>query len=146
VILAERGKQLEQETDVEKATYAGGARTGFITRDYKGKDADTAVYSFDAALMRERRELRRQIAQELGEWADERRLSLALPKITSAAGVLDAVSAVLAAVAAGEVTTGEAQRLAALLEAQRKSLETLQIEQRLAAIEQVISSSRTETR
>jgi len=76
VIVQERGKQLDQELlpDDERSAYAGGARTGFIARDWKGKDATAPVYQFDAALMRERRELRRQIAVELGDWVERRDL------------------------------------------------------------------------
>lgn len=71
IIRQERGNQLSGQVDVESNPYAGGARTGFIARDYKGKDANVAVYQFDAALFRERRELRKQIAQECGQWSDK---------------------------------------------------------------------------
>jgi hypothetical protein len=59
LILSERGEQL--------ADFGGGCSTGFICRDYKGKDATQEVFFFDAALMRERRAIREQIAQELGD-------------------------------------------------------------------------------
>jgi DNA repair exonuclease SbcCD ATPase subunit len=130
VILEERGKQLDGAADAAQDPYAGGARTGFITRDFKGKDADTPGYSFDAALMRERRELRRQIAQELGE-----RLNVALPRVETPTAIVSAIGAVLAAVASGSITTSEGQALAGLLESQRRNLEVLQLEQRIAALE-----------
>lgn len=47
--------------------YAGGARTGYIVRDYKGKDADVPTYAFDAALYREERSTLMEIADELGQ-------------------------------------------------------------------------------
>jgi hypothetical protein len=56
-ILRERGKEM--------AGVSGGS-TGLIALDYKGKDADTPVYAFDAGLMREARALREQLAKELG--------------------------------------------------------------------------------
>lgn len=59
VILRERGAEL--------AEVCGGGSTGYIVRDYKGKDADRPVYMFDAALFRERRAIREQIADELGQ-------------------------------------------------------------------------------
>lgn len=48
-----------------------GGDTGLLARDYKGKNADRAVYRFDAALVRELREHERQAAQELGQWAEK---------------------------------------------------------------------------
>jgi hypothetical protein len=136
VILAERGAQLvDQKPTNASDPYAGGSRTGFITRDFKGKDADTPVYSFDAALMRERRELRRQIAQELGEWADERRLNLALPAVTTAADITKALASVLAAVATGQVTPSEGQAVSALLDAARRGFETADLEARVCGLE-----------
>jgi hypothetical protein len=50
---------------------AGGMETGFIVKDYKGKDADQAVYSFDKALFDARLKLREQLSRELGQWADK---------------------------------------------------------------------------
>lgn len=61
IIRVERGKLMENDPN------AGGGRTGFICRDYRGKDADVPVYVFDAALFRARREVYEQIADELGQ-------------------------------------------------------------------------------
>jgi hypothetical protein len=65
----------------------------------------------------------------------ERRVSLTLPAVTTAADVTGAIGAVLEAVASGELAPGEGQQLAALLEAQRKSIETVQLEARVAELE-----------
>jgi hypothetical protein len=51
---------------------APGGNTGLLTRDVKsigsGENAEIVdVYEFDAALMRERRELRKAVAEELGQ-------------------------------------------------------------------------------
>lgn len=58
-----------------------GGETGLLVRDYKGKDADIAVYKFDAALVRELREHEKQAAIELGEWTDkqEHRVAVTAP-------------------------------------------------------------------
>src|SRR6516164_6571717 len=64
-ILRERGTELAE---------ISGGKTGYISRDYKGKDADTPVYAFDAPLFREARALREQLAKELGHWADRSRV------------------------------------------------------------------------
>ena len=45
------------------------------------------------------------------------------------------ISAIMAAVGNGELTPGEGQALASLIEAQRRTLETEDIEQRLATLE-----------
>jgi len=58
-----------------------------------------------------------------------------LPPVESATGVMTALSAVLAAVAAGDLTTEEGQAIGALLESHRRAIETVEIEQRLAALE-----------
>lgn len=50
---------------------AGGVETGFIGKDYKGKDADVPVYFFDKALWDARLRLREQISRELGQWQDK---------------------------------------------------------------------------
>lgn len=75
IILRERGRQIAQDRDTQAeegdetqgANYAGGAKTGFIVKDYKGKDADRAVFAYDSALMKDRLAIRKQIAQELGQ-------------------------------------------------------------------------------
>ena len=72
----------------------------------------------------------------------ERRLSLELPKIGTPAGVVAAIGVVLDAVGAGTITPSEGQTLAGLLEAQRKNMETLELEARIAAVEQSIKKER----
>ena len=54
---------------------APGGKTGLMSLDYKGKDADRAVYKLDAALLKELRDLEREIAIELGQWAERREVS-----------------------------------------------------------------------
>jgi hypothetical protein len=65
----------------------------------------------------------------------ERRVNLTLPKVTTASDVTGAIGAVLEAVASGELAPGEGQAIAGLLEAQRKSIETVQLEARVAELE-----------
>ena len=52
-----------------------------------------------------------------------------------AGGVSGALAAILAAVAQGEITTGEAVQLANVLEVRRRTIETEEFEQRLTEIE-----------
>jgi hypothetical protein len=65
----------------------------------------------------------------------ERRVNLALPKVTTAADITVAIGAVLEAVANGELAPSEGQALTGLLEAQRKSIEMVQLEHRVAQLE-----------
>src|SRR5215831_18453687 len=47
-----------------------GGATGFIVRNYKGKNAAQPFYCYDSALMRDRLALREQLAKELGQWTE----------------------------------------------------------------------------
>jgi hypothetical protein len=67
--------------------------------------------------------------------ARERRIELKLPPVKTAADVTNALSAVLAAVAAGEIAPGEAQAIAGLIDAARRSVETNHLEARIAELE-----------
>lgn len=62
IILQERGAG---EPEYQGAK--GGKRTGYIVTDYKGKDADQPVYSYDAGLLRARIAIREAIQDELGQ-------------------------------------------------------------------------------
>lgn len=64
-------------------------------------------------------------------------VKVTLPAIKSAADIPAAMSSILAAVAVGKLTPSEAAALAGLLEAHRKALETSELEQRIAALEQI---------
>jgi Family of unknown function (DUF5681) len=59
-----------------------------------------------------------------------------LPTIETARDVSTALGGILAAAAQGELTADEAATIAGILEIQRKAIETLEIEARLAALEQ----------
>lgn len=72
----------------------------------------------------------------------ERPLSLSLPKIKGAADLPAALARVLKAVAGGEITPGEGQSLAAMIEAFRKGIELAEIEARLTALEKYHEESK----
>ncbi len=65
----------------------------------------------------------------------DRPLTFALPKIESAADAANGMSAIIVAVAAGEVSPGEATEIARLLEGFVKLVETTELEKRIAALE-----------
>lgn len=66
----------------------------------------------------------------------ERPITVNLPATDTAEGIDKASQAVLDAAACGELLLGEAQALAGIIEGRRKSMETLELEQRIAALEQ----------
>ena len=103
LILRERGIDAAwmDETGHIRKDGAPGGSTGYLAREYQNREtADVihegkpakvarpkAIYRFDSAIMRERRELRKQIAIELGEWDEV--------KIPDSTDRLDEVLAVL---------------------------------------------------
>ena len=64
-----------------------------------------------------------------------RPITLKLPSIATAEDLVKAVSAVVSAVAAGEITPEEAATVATVLEVKRKALETSELDRRIAALE-----------
>ncbi len=67
----------------------------------------------------------------------DRPVSFDLPTMETPVDAVAAMAALLAAVAQGEVTPGEAQTIAAVIEAQRRVIECEDHERRLRALEQV---------
>jgi hypothetical protein len=65
----------------------------------------------------------------------ERHVSLKLPTLESAADAVAAIAEITAALAAGEVTLGEASQLTRLIEGYVRALEAGEFEQRLRALE-----------
>jgi len=67
--------------------------------------------------------------------AKELPLSLSLPKVEGAATLPAALSAVMVAVAQGDITPGEGQAVCSMLENYRRGLELTELEARLTALE-----------
>jgi hypothetical protein len=66
-----------------------------------------------------------------------RPIQIELPKVETAADVAAAHAVVIAAMAQGEMTPDEASTIAGVLEAKRRSIETCDLEGRMAALEKV---------
>lgn len=64
-----------------------------------------------------------------------RPININLPEMRTAADIATALGAIAGAAAAGELTVDEAAGLAAVIEGQRRALETVELEQRIAALE-----------
>ena len=71
-----------------------------------------------------------------------RPVQVSLPEMTSASDVAAAVGAVAHAVGLGELTPEQAPSVAPVPEIRRKALETVEIEERIAALEQRAESRR----
>jgi len=65
-----------------------------------------------------------------------RRIVLDLPPVDSSADVLKAHAATIKAMGEGQITPDEAATVAGVLEAKRKAIETVEMEKRLATLEQ----------
>jgi hypothetical protein len=59
-----------------------------------------------------------------------------LPAVVSAGDAMAAAGSVLGAVARGEITPSEGQALSSMVEAYRRTIETVELERRIAALEQ----------
>ncbi len=68
----------------------------------------------------------------------DRPVNLKMPRMDTPQDVLRAIATVVSAVGRGAITPSEGQALASLIETQRKAIELVQIEQRLAAVEQSV--------
>jgi hypothetical protein len=70
-----------------------------------------------------------------------RPISLDLPPVDDAAGVVKALQQISNALAAGEISPDEAQAVAGIVEGQRRAIETGDLERRIADIEQRIAGT-----
>lgn len=66
-----------------------------------------------------------------------------LPEVKTCGAVADALAAVLKAMAEGTLTADEASAVAAVIETQRRALETEQLEVRMTAIEAQLTHAQT---
>ena len=65
----------------------------------------------------------------------QRPIRIELPTVDSASEAVGAMTAVLESMSHGDITPGEAQALAGVIEQFRRALETMELEQRVAALE-----------
>jgi hypothetical protein len=71
----ERTDRIIQER-AEALKHVPGGSSGLIARDFKAvKDEVVEVYEFDAALVRERRAIRKDVAEELGQLSQKHEFS-----------------------------------------------------------------------
>jgi hypothetical protein len=80
-----RMRMIIDERAVEMAGETAGGASGLLCRDYKGKDADRAIYKVDTGLLSELREHEKQAAQELGQWQEGTGTQIAIQIVVPAA-------------------------------------------------------------
>ncbi len=68
----------------------------------------------------------------------DRTVKLKMARLQAPQDVLQAIATVVDAVGRGTITPSEGQALASLIEVQRKAIETVELEQRLASLEQSV--------
>jgi hypothetical protein len=64
-----------------------------------------------------------------------RRIALDLPPVKTASDIHDAKGRVIAAMSAGDISADEAMALSSVLDGHRKSIETVELEARIATLE-----------
>ena len=77
----------------------------------------------------------RLILERIAPAPKGRRMALALPPVETAADVKSAFRDTLQAMSDGEISPDEAATVAGILESKRRAIETVELEQRLAALE-----------
>jgi len=71
----------------------------------------------------------------------QRPINIKIPAIKGADDIPAAISAVMAAIGAGDISPGEAQSVVSIIEAQRRAIETGEIVKRLEALEATAGKS-----
>jgi hypothetical protein len=84
----------------------------------------------------------RLVLERLAPLPRSRPVTFATPAIETAADLGAAMGAVLQAAANGDLTPDEAVSIASLIETRRRTIETLEHEQRIAALEQSREATR----
>ena len=74
--------------------------------------------------------------ERLAPAVKSRPVNLRLPPIKTVADILEAQAATIGAMAIGDITPDEAATIAGVLDAKRKALETVDLEQRIGRLEQ----------
>jgi hypothetical protein len=80
--------------------------------------------------------------ERLAPAVKSRAVNLTLPAIETAADILKAQAATIGAMAKGDITPDEAVTIANVLEAKRRAIETVQMEERIARLEQQQGTNR----
>ncbi len=134
----QRGKPFEKGQSGNPAGKPKGARhkaTLAAEALFDGEAERLTRTAIDKALEGDATALRLCLERILPPRRD-RPVSFAMPRIESADDAAKGMAAILAAVAAGELTPGEGAELSKLIEGVIRTLEAVEIEERLAKLEE----------
>ena len=115
---------------------------GFLCRIANGEEIEAAFTkdTREVELIRPTLDQRMMAAQTLARKlvsdAKDRPIKIELPEIDNARDAARAMGVVAVAVATGEITASEGQALSSIIEIYRKTFETAELEERIAALEQ----------
>lgn len=140
----QRGKPFPKGTSGSPAGKPKGARSRstILAEKLMETDAEDVVRAVITAAKAGDMTAARLVLDRIAPARKGRAVRFTLPPVETPSDVVTALGAVVRAVAAGELTTDEAAAVAALLEAKRKALETVEMERRLAALETVTAAKR----
>ena len=110
-------------------------QTTLMAEKLMNDDAESIVAAVIAAAKEGDMVACRLVLDRIAPVRKGRAVALDLPPIASAADVSAAMGSVIEAVSSGALTPDEGQGVAALLETQRKAIETVDIENRSASLE-----------
>jgi len=126
----------------------------FFIKIARGESIEAAVWSADETKRTEavaifptldqRMQAQRFLLNKALPDARSEPVKIDLPAITDAAGVLAALAALVAEMAAGKLTPDEASTIAGVIEFKRRALETVGLEDRIAKIEAMIRERQRE--
>jgi len=133
----QRGKPFEKGQSGNPRGKPKGARhrTTILAEKLMADDAEAVVTAVIEAAKSGDMQAARIILDRICPPRKDSPLTFALPKIESAADAANAMSAIIVAVAAGEMSPGEATEIARLIESFTKARELGELEARLAALE-----------
>jgi len=117
-------------------------RATMMAEKLMADDAESVVRSVIDAAKAGDMVAARLVLERLVPIRKGRPVEIALPPVETPADILAALSAVVGAMAAGDITPEEATTVTAVLEGQRKAVETVEIERRLSALEKATGAKR----
>ena len=127
------------EAEADPIAFLMSVQKGEINKAGPTKEGDVAVDV--VPTLDQRMTAACKLADKMVPNARSAHVSLKLPKIEKPDDILKALAAILQQVAAGELRPDEAATLSTILEAHRRTIETVDIEQRLADLERMNAPS-----
>lgn len=133
-----RGRQFQPGNKFGQGRKVGSRNSATLMLEkMMADDAEDVVRAIVKAAKDGDMQAARMIVDRLIPVRKGRPVTINLPPFTTAAGVLEAIDVVTHAVAVGELTPEEASTIAGLLETKRRAIETMDLEERLAALEEL---------